>query len=118
MIPVIRRHPLLSAAFALALAATLFFAGLFVARTVYWMNPAHRDMQVEAWMTVGYIGRSWRLDPRALDEEAGLPRPDGRPLTLQQIAEARGQPVEEIIAEVEAAIARMTAQDGLRRVAD
>ena len=63
-------------------------------------------------MTAGYIGRSWGLDPRALVAEAGLPPRDGRPLTLDQIAEARGVPVGTVIAEVEAALA---AAAGARR---
>lgn len=108
----IRRHPFLTAAFALALALTLFFAGLFVVRTVYWMNPEHHQQAVQPWMTVGYVGRSWHLDPRAIDAEAGLPFPEGKPLTLQQIADQRGVPVADIIAAVEAAIARLQAAEG------
>lgn len=118
MTPLIRRHPFFSAAFALALGLTLFFAGQFAVRAVYWMNPAHHNQQVEGWMTVGYIGRSWGLDPRAIDAEAGLPLPEGHPLTLQQIADARGVPVEEIIADVQAAILRLSASDAVRQVID
>ncbi len=107
----IRRHPVLTAAFALALALTLFFAGQFVARAIYWSDPAHHNQQVEPWMTVGYIGRSWRLDPREIDAEAGLPPPQGHPLTLDEIARQRGVPVAGIIAEVEAAITRLKARE-------
>ncbi|MBK6468416.1 MAG: hypothetical protein IPL38_18605 [Rhodobacter sp.] len=110
MTGVLRRHPVLTTAFALALGLTLFFAGQFIARAVYWSNPAHLEQQVQPWMTAGYIGRSWGLDPRALVAEAGLPPRDGRPLTLDQIAEARGVPVGTVIAEVEAALLRLRAQ--------
>lgn len=115
---ILRRHPFLSAAFAVALALTLFFAGQFAVRVIYWSNPAHHNQQVEGWMTVGYIGKSWGLDPREIDAEAGLPLPEGHPLTLQQIATARGVPVEEIIAEVQAAILRMKAREAVQDVLD
>jgi hypothetical protein len=64
-------------------------------------------------MTVGYVGRSWDLNPREIDRLAGLPVPEkGRPLTLAEIAADRGVPVEEIIARVEAAIAELGAREG------
>ena len=43
MTGVLRRHPVLTTAFALALGLTLFFAGQFIARAVYWSNPAHLE---------------------------------------------------------------------------
>lgn len=107
MIPLARRHPKLFAAFVLALVLALFFAGRIVVRAVYWSQ--HREEAVAPWMTVGYVGRSWRLDPRAIDAEAGLPPPEGRPLTLEQIAADRGVPVAQVIVEVEAAIATLRA---------
>jgi hypothetical protein len=54
------------------------------------------------------IGRSWGLDPREIDALAGLPLHErGHPLTLAEIAEMRGVAVEDLIAEVEAAIATL-----------
>ncbi len=106
---VLRRHPWLALAFVVALGLTLFFATRFVIHAVYWADPAHRRQPVAAWMTAGYVGRSWGLDPRAIDAEAGLPPPDGQPLTLEEIAAARGVPVAEVIAAVEAAILRLKA---------
>lgn len=102
-----RARPVLTSAFLLACAVTLFFAGFTVYRAVYWAN--HREEPVSAWMTVGYIGRSWGLDPREIDAVAGLPLPveRGHPMTLAEIARDRGVPVTNIIAEVEAAIANL-----------
>jgi len=102
------RHPVLVSAFAIALTLSVFFAGRIVFRVVYWSQ--HRELQVQPWMTVGYIGRSWRLDPRAIDAMAGLPSPvAGHPQTLEQIADARGVPVATLVAEVNAAIAALRA---------
>jgi hypothetical protein len=104
-----RARPGLTSAFLLACAATLFFAGRFVAYTAYWAT--HQEVPIEAWMTVGYVARSWGLDPMELDLAAGLPVPKvkGRPQPLSEIAQDRGVPVEEVIAEVKAAIATLRA---------
>jgi hypothetical protein len=102
-------RPWLTSAFLLACAVTLFFAGRFTVYTVYWAT--HLEVPVQPWMTVGYVARSWGLEPRALDAEAGMPVPEvkGHPQTLEEIARDRGVPVAEVIAEVEAAVGRMKA---------
>ena len=104
-----RARPWLTSAFLLACAVTLFFAGRFTVYTIYWAT--HREVPVEPWMTVGYVARSWGLDPRELDLAAGLPLPEekGRPQPLAEIARDRGVPVAEVIAEVEAAVATLRA---------
>ncbi|MFM7335703.1 MAG: hypothetical protein ACKO1H_15065 [Tabrizicola sp.] len=104
-----RARPWLTSAFLLACAVTLFFAGRFAVYTVYWAT--HQEVPVQPWMTVGYVARSWGLEPRALNAEAGMPLPEvkGHPQTLEEIARDRGVPVAEVIAEVEAAMARMKA---------
>lgn len=104
-----RRHPVLALAFVLALGLTLAFATRFVMQVIYWSNPAHQNLQVQGWMTMGYIGRSWGLPARKIEAVAGLPPPvAGQPQTLEQIAQATGQPLAEVIARVEAALAEMT----------
>ena len=103
------RHPLLVLAFLLASLGASFFAGRIVWNAVYWAQ--HRQEPVQPWMTVGYVGRSWGVKPREIDARAGLPMPEnGHPLTLQQIADQRGVPVAEVIAQVEATLADMRAE--------
>ncbi|MBL9050614.1 MAG: hypothetical protein JNK19_10935 [Tabrizicola sp.] len=106
-----RQRPWLTTAFVIACAATLFFAARFTFYTVYWAT--HQEEPVRPWMTVGYVARSWGLEPRALDEVAGLPLPEvkGRPQPLSEIARDRGVPVETVIAEVEAAIETLRARE-------
>jgi hypothetical protein len=103
-----RRHPFLVSAFVLFTLLALFFAGRFATRAIYWST--HQNQPVAAWMTVGYIAHSWHLDPRDLEATAGLPPPAGHPLTLGEIATQRGVAVGEIIATVEAAIAKLQAE--------
>lgn len=106
-----RARPWLTSAFVLACAVTLFFAGRLVFFTAYWAT--HREMPVQGWMTVGYVARSWGLDPRELDAAAGLPVPEvkGRPQPLSEIARDRGVPLSELVAEVEAAVAELRARE-------
>ena len=111
MIGLAKRHPILVFAFVLALAASLFLAGRIAYRAVYWAQ--HRNVAVEPWMTMGYVVRSWGLDPREMDQRAGLPVPEkGKPFTLEQIARDRGVPVSDVISLVEQTIAEMQAERG------
>lgn len=101
----IRRHPVLSTAFAIALAATLFFGVTTVQRTLYWMDPAHHAQALEPWMTPRYIAHSWLVDGPELAEHLGVPLdPKERP-TLDSIAKKRGVPLATVIAEAEAYLA-------------
>jgi hypothetical protein len=108
MIRLFRLHPVLMAVLALSVCLALFFAGRFTVRAFYW--EGHREEAVAGWMTVGYVGRSWGIDPREIDARAGLPLPDGHPLTLEEIARDRGVPVAEVVAQVEAAVAALRAE--------
>ena len=111
----LRRHPVLAIGFAIALSLTLFFAGRFVAQVIYWSDPARQEQEVEGWMTLRYVAKSWRLPARDLYEAAGLPAPlRGRPLTLDQLAKERGMPRDALIEEVKVGISRLTGQrDGV-----
>jgi hypothetical protein len=115
MIRLFRRHPVLMAVLSLSLCLALFFAGRFTVRALYW--ESHREEAVAGWMTVGYVGRSWGIDPREIDARAGLPLPDGHPLTLDEIARERGVPVAEVVALVEAAVAALRAERGAQDAA-
>lgn len=108
----LRRHPVLSGAFLLAVLLAFAFAGSLLWRLASW--EVHEEEPLAPWMTVRYIGRSWDVSPREIHALAGLPRPEEarRPLTLGEIAERRGVPVEEVIAEVDAALRILRAGDG------
>lgn len=87
-----RTNRWLALSFLLTLTLALFFiirAGVFF---VYWQN--HADEPVEGWMTVRYIARSYRVDPKIVHDAIGLPKtgPDRRPLI--KIARETGQPLD------------------------
>jgi len=110
MLSAFRRLPVLTAAFAVAAALALVFLVNVVGRVIYW--ETHENEPIEPWMTVGYIGHSWDVNPRLLDQVAGTPTPQrsGHPPTLAEIARSWGVPVEEVIAQVEAALAELKAR--------
>ena len=110
MMNMFRNHPVLSGAFLLASAVALFFAVTSVLHLLAWSGRGHET--VAPWMTVGYVARSWDLDPREIDARAGLPQPQGHPFTLTEIALQRGVPVSEIILQVEATVAALVAERG------
>lgn len=98
----------------MAAAVTLFFVARITLRALFWLDPAHHDMTPQPWMTVGFIARSWQLDPAKIDTKAGFPSPGegkGHPLTLIEIARQRGVPVAEVITEVEAVVLTLMAQE-------
>lgn len=92
-------------AFLLALVLALFFGGRIVVRTLYWANPAHQHQSPEAWMTPGYIARSWHLPVEAVDAVIGIengPELVGKgPPTLQRIAEVLDVPLADLIGRLE-----------------
>lgn len=101
--------PIATALLALALAASVFFAVRTTADWVYWSDPAHRDQQIQPWMTPGYIAHSWEVPRpvmidlmlRALDLPEGRP---GRPMSIRRIAEETGTDVDTLIHTIETAI--------------
>jgi hypothetical protein len=106
-----RLHPFLTSLFAGASLAALVFLVNFIMGIVGW--DGGRPGPVRPWMTVGLVAQNWDLDPRAIDAAAGLPLPvDGRPFTLQEIADDRGVPVADIIALVEQTVRDMRRAQG------
>ncbi len=99
---IFRHHPLISLALALALALVLVFATGFVRHAIYWSDAAHQAQPIEGWMTPRYIANSWHVDGHALAQHLGITEHTdehtGKRPTLQDIADNRGLPVEEIIA--------------------
>jgi hypothetical protein len=96
-----RRHPILTLAFGVAVALSVFFATRLVGRMIYWSDPTHQNQSIEGWMTPFYIARSWGVDPAAL----GLPLTHGQPLI--KIAKDQGVPLDVIIDQVTQALTQL-----------
>jgi len=91
---------LIRAGFVLAIALTLFFGVRTVASLFYWSNPDLVDRQIEGWMPVGYVGRSWDIPRDDMIAITGIETPPWRGLSIEQIAEDRGIPLEVFIAQL------------------
>lgn len=101
-----RRHPVLWTLFSLAVALTIFFGVRAGVQAVYWANSAHRDQAIQGWMTPRYVARSWDVPREVLQRTlGGRIDIDAGPPTLDRIAAARGVSPDDLIAEIEAAIA-------------
>lgn len=100
-----RRHPLLIAAFVLALAATVFFAVQSFRHAGGLGAPAAADEPIEGWMTPRYVALSWDVPREVVADALGLDLGRGTgPQSLEALAAARGLPVETVVATLEAAI--------------
>jgi hypothetical protein len=99
-----RDHRAALLAFLTALAITLFFAVRFLSFALYWSDPAHRNQVPEAWMTPGYVARSWHIPREAFLRALDLPPKSDPPRSFEDIAKDRGIPVTTLLGEVAAAI--------------
>lgn len=98
--------PIATTIFALALLASVFFGARSV---IFWYHRppiSEREQPIAAWMTPRYVIHSWDVPREVVFDTIAVPRPlpDG-PLSLEQIADLRGIPVDRIINDLEAAIA-------------
>lgn len=101
----LRRHQwLVVAAFLLVLIFTGLHAFRAVRHAVYWSH--HRDEPIHAWMSVGYVSRSYRVPQRILYDALGLQHAPHDRKPIRQIAREQNRSVREVIAVLENAIAR------------
>lgn len=109
-----REHRGLVLATGLAIALTLFFAGRFAIRTVYWSQ--HQDVALAEWMTIGFVAQSYRVDRTDLLEALDIAAPEQRPrLTIAEIATLTGRPVEAVEVAILDAIAAVRGADPASR---
>ena len=100
-----RAAPVATVILSVAIAVSVFFAVRLVAFWLYWADPAHQDQAIEGWMTPGYVAHSWDVPRRVTFGALDLSPQPGKPMTLKEIAQARGVSVEELTAELRAEIA-------------
>lgn len=100
--PIWRRHPWLVLVFVLAVVLALGFAGRATRLALDWDRA---PPVVESWMTPRYLVHSYDIDQerlaQVLDKQLGESPLD----TLAEIARARGVPVADLMAAVQALIA-------------
>ena len=93
----------LLAAFGLALALFLAFT-LHALWVVTHLDPAPGPVQ--AWMTPGYIVRSYGIPPEVMAQTLGLEPGSARGKTLEEIAATQGVPLDRLLEAVQAVVTR------------
>ena len=96
------KHPFASVAFALALGGLVVFGSGFVRDTLYFNDPAHRNQDLEPWMTPRYVVRVYDLPPEDVSRVLGLSPGTAPRLTLERIAETQGRPLAQVLADLDA----------------
>ena len=92
----------------LALTVAVALAGLMTLHTIRHAIRLHHTREaVRPWMTVPYIARSHHVPAGMLYQALRLTPPEGRDhRPLGRIAREQGRPVHDVMADVEAAIAK------------
>ncbi len=67
--------------------------------------------KIEAWMTLGYIVRTYRVPPDQLVRALGVPPEVSGRRTLLEIADTSGRPVEEVVADARRIVAELQANE-------
>jgi len=84
-----------------------------IARAVYWSDPEHHQQAPQAWMTPGYIARSWHVHIEDVDGILGIqngPELVGKgPPTLERLAEVLGVPVSDLIKRLDEGLPKVAA---------
>jgi hypothetical protein len=110
-----RDNKLLFSGFVLALAVMVFFAVRSIAFWVYWADPAHRNQDIQAWMTPRYVAHSWHVPPEFVGEALGLKPGSGRTTIGEVAATLPDVSIEELIARLTADIIAFRADRKAKR---
>ncbi|EKF41068.1 hypothetical protein NA8A_17905 [Nitratireductor indicus C115] len=100
-----QHHRLLFIAFCIALLITLLLALRTVAFYAYWST--HRAVPIEDWMTIGYVARSWEVEPDALRRSLGLDDQTRDRRSIARLAAERGVPAGVLLEDVRKAVDRL-----------
>lgn len=103
LIAALKRRPVITSAFVLAVVFMVLFAVRGVVSMVYWSDPDHRDQAIQDWMTPRYVARSWHLPPDVMFTALGETSMPDKRKPLHEIAADRGMSFEELQARIIAA---------------
>jgi hypothetical protein len=60
------QHRFAVSAFVIAIVCLGYFAFQTASSAIYWMDPAHQDQDLAAWMTPRYVAQSYKLPQMCL----------------------------------------------------
>ncbi|MGH1368954.1 MAG: hypothetical protein ACRBCL_10070 [Maritimibacter sp.] len=102
-----RAAPVALVALLLALVVAVVLGARMALQPPHFADPGLGDQPVAEWMTPGYIGHAYRIPKTQVIEalNAPVPPPHG-PMTLKELAAYRNVPVEQVLDDARALIAR------------
>lgn len=103
LIAALKRRPVITSAFVLAVVLMVLFAVRGVVSMAYWSDPTRQDQSIQDWMTPRYVARSWHLPPEVMFTAIGETTMPEKRKPLHEIAAARGISFEELQARIVAA---------------
>jgi hypothetical protein len=78
----------------LCVVVAVFYGVRIALDMVYWNDPRHHEQQLEPWMTIGYVARSWKLDPSVLRDSLALAPGRTKAASLGNLARKKGMDFE------------------------
>lgn len=93
-----------------ALVATTALALVFAIKLgltlLHWTAEPPQDPPLEGWMTPRFVARAWDVPPDVVARALEVPQDGtGRRITLDALAQSRGQTLPDLVKALEAAIA-------------
>ncbi|OCX66145.1 hypothetical protein BFP70_08570 [Thioclava sp. SK-1] len=95
-------HKILSIVFVVAVTLTATYAVRTIDHALYWSDPKNVERAPEAWMTTGYLARSWNVDRN--DVANVLQVDPHKKQRIKDIARKRDIPVEVLLNELRMAL--------------
>ncbi len=104
-----RDHRLLLVAFVVAAGLAGLFGVRAVVMAIRWHGIEATDAPLAGWMTPRYVSHSWQVPPEVVGAALGIDQNKPRRVTLEQLAEDRGVPLQTLIDGLQAGIDRFRA---------
>ncbi len=95
-------HRLLLLGFVIASLFTIMFLVRTIMDTVYFQN--NQDREIEPWMPIGYIAKTYDVPPEVLLQSVGIPLDNSVRRRIRRVAQETGIPYEQLVAQLMDAI--------------
>ena len=99
LVALMRRRPLLTSGFLIAVTLTVIFAVKAALFYAYWTD--HRQRDIARWMTPNYIARVWKLDVEDIQERLELEDEENNRRPISRIARQKGGNIADYINAIE-----------------
>ncbi len=97
-----QEHRLLLLGFVFVSLFTVMFLIRTIVDTVYFQN--NRDREIEPWMPIGYIAKTYDVPPEVLLQSAGISLDNAIRLRIQRVADETGIPYAQLVRQLMDAI--------------